>query len=37
VLAGVEEGEKVIVRGLQQVRPGLVVKSKPIAGLEQQE
>ena len=37
VLAGVEEGEKVIVRGLQQVRPGLVVKSKPITGLDQQE
>jgi len=37
VLAGVEEGDQVIVRGLQQVRPGVVVKSKPIAGLEQQE
>jgi hypothetical protein len=25
----------VIVRGLQQVRPGMVVQSKPISGLEQ--
>ena len=37
VLAGVEEGEKVIVRGLQQVRPGVVVKSQPIAALEQRD
>jgi membrane fusion protein (multidrug efflux system) len=37
VHAGVEEGDQVIVRGLQQVRPGMVVQSKPIAGLEQQE
>jgi len=37
VLAGVAEGDQVIVRGLQQVRPGVVVKSKPITGLEQQE
>lgn len=36
VLAGVAEGDQVIVRGLQQVRPGVVVKSKPITGLEQQ-
>ncbi len=34
---GVDEGDQVIVRGLQQVRPGMVVQSKPIAGLEQQE
>jgi membrane fusion protein (multidrug efflux system) len=37
VSGGVAEGDQVIVRGLQQVRPGVVVKSKPIAGLEQQE
>ncbi|MCB1690742.1 MAG: efflux RND transporter periplasmic adaptor subunit [Halioglobus sp.] len=34
---GVEEGDLVIVRGLQQVRPGMTVQSKSIAGLEQQE
>jgi membrane fusion protein (multidrug efflux system) len=34
---GIEEGEQVIVRGLQQVRPGMVVQSKSIAGLEQRE
>ena len=28
---GVEEGEQVIVRGLQQVRPGSVVKTKSLA------
>ncbi len=37
VQAGVDEGDQVIVRGLQQVRPGMVVQSKSIAGLEQQE
>jgi membrane fusion protein (multidrug efflux system) len=37
VHAGVAEGDQVIVRGLQQVRPGMVVQSNPIAGLEQQE
>ncbi|MCB1706427.1 MAG: efflux RND transporter periplasmic adaptor subunit [Halioglobus sp.] len=34
---GIEEGAQVIVRGLQQVRPKMVVKTKSIAGLEQQE
>ena len=37
VQAGVEEGDQVIVRGLQQVRPGMVVQSKLISGLEQQD
>ena len=36
VMEGVEEGDQVIVRGLQQVRPGMVVQSKSISGLEQQ-
>ncbi|CAA0126251.1 Efflux pump periplasmic linker BepF [Halioglobus japonicus] len=36
VQAGVEEGDQVIVRGLQQVRPGMVVQSKSLTGLEQQ-
>lgn len=31
VQQGVEVGEQIIVRGLQQVRPGMVVKSKSIA------
>jgi membrane fusion protein (multidrug efflux system) len=35
VEAGVEEGDHVIVRGLQQVRPGMVVRSKPLAAAEQ--
>lgn len=30
VLTGVEEGEQVIVRGLQQVRPGMVVNVRPV-------
>ena len=34
---GIDEGAQVIVRGLQQVRPKMVVKSKSIAGLGQQE
>lgn len=33
---GVTVGEQVIVRGLQQVRPGMVVKIKSIAGLDPQ-
>jgi membrane fusion protein (multidrug efflux system) len=33
VLEGVKAGDHVIVRGLQQVRPGMEVKSKSIAGL----
>lgn len=37
VYDGVDEGDQVIVRGLQQVRPGMVVQSKSIDGLEQQE
>ncbi len=37
VEGGVDEGDQVIVRGLQQVRPGMVVQSKSIAGLEQQD
>lgn len=35
VEGGVEEGDQVIVRGLQQVRPGMVVQSKPIEVVEQ--
>ncbi len=31
-IQGVEEGEQVIVRGLQQVRPGMVVTTTSIAG-----
>lgn len=34
VLAGVEEGERVIVRGLQQVRPGMVVNVRPMPQAE---
>jgi len=36
VEGGVEEGDQVIVRGLQQVRPGMVVQSKPVEVVEQQ-
>lgn len=36
VKQGVTAGEQVIVRGLQQVRPGMVVTTKSIAGLDPQ-
>jgi membrane fusion protein (multidrug efflux system) len=36
VRTGVAEGEQVIVRGLQQVRPGMAVKSKAIDAPEDQ-
>ena len=36
VQQGVTAGEQVIVRGLQQVRPGMVVTTKSIAGLNPQ-
>ena len=34
VLQGVEEGEKIIVRGLQQVRPGQPVKIRQMPPYE---
>jgi membrane fusion protein (multidrug efflux system) len=34
VRSGVVEGEQVIVRGLQQVRPGLTVKTKSVSGVQ---
>ncbi|MCB1729420.1 MAG: efflux RND transporter periplasmic adaptor subunit [Halieaceae bacterium] len=37
VKQGVAEGERVIVRGLQQVRPGMQVEVKSIAGLAAQD
>ncbi len=36
VRQGVSAGERVIVRGLQQVRPGMVVQYKSLAGLADQ-
>ena len=36
VKRGVEEGDRVIVRGLQQVRPGMPVRTKSLVGSEQQ-
>lgn len=35
VLTGVSEGEQIIVRGLQQVRPGLVVSTTSLASTQQ--
>lgn len=37
VVKGLEEGEHVIVRGLQQVRPGMHVDARALAGKELQE
>jgi len=37
VISGVEEGEQVIVRGLQQVRPGMPVKFRTMPELEDGE
>jgi membrane fusion protein (multidrug efflux system) len=36
VKKGVDEGDRVIVRGLQQVRPGMPVKTKSLANADQQ-
>ncbi|MEP5323557.1 MAG: efflux transporter periplasmic adaptor subunit, partial [Marinobacter alexandrii] len=33
---GVEEGDRVVVRGLQQVRPGMPVQVKSLADIEEQ-
>jgi membrane fusion protein, multidrug efflux system len=35
VIQGVDEGDRVIVRGLQQVRPGMPVTSRAMPTLEQ--
>lgn len=37
VKRGVEEGDRVIVRGLQQVRAGMPVQTKSLTALEQQD
>jgi membrane fusion protein (multidrug efflux system) len=36
VKKGVEEGDRVVVRGLQQVRPGMPVKTRSLTQQEQQ-
>ena len=37
VLGGLQEGERVIVNGIQKVRPGLTVVASPVAAVPHQE